>query len=203
MPSASSAKPFNSLKAAMSCSPRLCEALAGMRRFSTSTGRGLYPSRPIKHDLAPVTVDCILKCQRIAVMHKAVSHARAPQRRCPQLGRRFLPTILNDAVSGSDVMQQKVAERMNDLVPERLWHGQSAAVDQRVRRGRHNGAHVTNAAANGFKHVRPLLSVRSDGNRQIPRRCLRGAQKTSKSVDVVSRIIGYAPLAERGNINAK
>ena len=57
MPSESSAKPFNSLKAAMSCSPRLCEALAGMRRFSTSTGRGLYPSRPIKHDLAPMTVE--------------------------------------------------------------------------------------------------------------------------------------------------
>src|SRR6266852_9987968 len=115
---------------------------------------------------SPVAVDGILKCQRIAVMHKAVSHARAPQRRCPQLGRCFLPTILNDAVSCPDVVQQKVAERMNDLVPECLWHGQSAAVDQRACGSRYNGAQVTYAAANGFKHMRALLSVRCEGRRQ-------------------------------------
>src|SRR5467141_4637131 len=52
---------------------------------------------------SPVAIDGIFKCQRIAVMHQAVSHAQAPQGRCPQLDRRFLAAILNDAVAGPDV----------------------------------------------------------------------------------------------------
>src|ERR1700693_1330503 len=92
---------------------------------------------------------------------------------------------------------------MKDLIAECLWHRQSPAFDQCAGRSRHDGADVTSPAADGFKHERALLSVRSDGSRQIPRWCLRGAQKTGETVDVVSLIIGHAPLAERGNINAK
>ena len=68
------------------------------------------------------------------VMHKTWPHAQSPKGRRAQFVSGILRPGLDDAVAGLDVMQQKVAKGMDDLVAERRWYREGASIDQRARR---------------------------------------------------------------------
>lgn len=67
-------------------------------------------------------------------MHITRSHAEAPKRGRPQLICSVLRGILYDAVTRSHVVQQEVAERMNDFIPQRVGHREGPTVYNRPRR---------------------------------------------------------------------
>jgi len=60
--------------------------------------------------------------ERFAVVHQPRVGAHAPQRRRAELVRRRLAAILHDAVAGAYIVQQEVAERVDDLVGQSRGH---------------------------------------------------------------------------------
>jgi hypothetical protein len=62
------------------------------------------------------------------IVHESSFHPEAPQRDGEKLVSRVLRTSLNDAVAGSHIVQQEIAEGMNDLIAEGVRHHESAAV---------------------------------------------------------------------------
>jgi hypothetical protein len=86
--------------------------------------------------LAAVALDRVFQGQGLEIVHVPWSHAQAPQGRRPQFVGRVLWRILYNAVTGLDVMQQEVTERMNDLIPQCVGHGERATVDDRACRCR-------------------------------------------------------------------
>ena len=134
--------------------------------------------------LAAVALDRVLQRQGLEIVHVPWSHAQAPQGRRPQFVGRVLWRILYDAVTGPDVMQQEVTERMNDLVPQRLGHGERATVDDRARRRRRDGLDVAGVAAHPLEQGLARQAIRALRQRRVARWHLRAADKFSKVVDV-------------------
>src|ERR1700758_1723705 len=92
-------------------------------------------------------------------MHKTRPHAQPPRGRRPQFVSGILRPGLDDAVAGLDVMQQKVAKGMDDLVAERHWYREGAAIDHRAwRRGR-DGLNMTDIAADPLEQCLTDLSI--------------------------------------------
>src|SRR5262249_10598062 len=84
--------------------------------------------------------------QAHAVVHHAVAHAEAPQRRRADLVAGRLATILRHAIAGPDVVVQEVAERMDEVVAQRLRDGERALVDHGSGGRGGDGAHVADRA---------------------------------------------------------
>jgi hypothetical protein len=61
-------------------------------------------------------------------MHVTRSHAKAPKRSRPQFICGVLRGILNDTITRSHVMQQEVAERMNDFIAEGVGHDEGSTI---------------------------------------------------------------------------
>src|ERR1700731_4603774 len=80
-------------------------------------------------------------------MHKARPRAQPPKWSRAELVRSILRPGLDDAVAGPDVVQQKIAVGMDDLVAERCRHGESSAIDHGARWRRVYGLDVTEIAA--------------------------------------------------------
>ena len=79
-------------------------------------------------------------------MKRALS--RKPQSESsPQFVGRVLRTNLDDAISSSDVMQQKVTERMDDFSAQSPWNSEHPAIDHCPWRGRGDGLHMADTAA--------------------------------------------------------
>src|ERR1700682_1633569 len=97
--------------------------------------------------LAEVACDRVLQRQRSEIVHIPRSRAQTPQCGRAQLVGGILRWSLHDAVTRLDVMQQEVAERMNDLVSQRLRHDKRATVDDRPCRGRRNGLNMAGGGA--------------------------------------------------------
>ena len=68
-----------------------------------------------------------------ALMQESVPSANSSEWRCAHLVRGALACILNNAITGADVVQRKIAERVDDFVAERRWNCERSAVDQRSR----------------------------------------------------------------------
>ena len=134
--------------------------------------------------LALVALDRTLQGQRFEIMHKARPHAQAPKWRRAQFVRSILRPGLDDAVAGLDVMQQKVAKGMDDLVAQRRWYREGPAIYQHARRRRRDGRNMTVTAANPLEQ--PLTGLGVGASRQfgIARRRLRAADELSKVVDI-------------------
>src|SRR5207245_6368724 len=60
--------------------------------------------------LARVAEDRLVAAEALAIVHQAVPRAQAPERRRPDLVARRLPAVLDDPVTGADVVQQEIAE---------------------------------------------------------------------------------------------
>src|ERR1700720_158368 len=128
--------------------------------------------------LASVALDCIPKRQRFAIVHQPASQPDAPQRRrADSVGRRrhmFLHVRVSlaevlydgnlDPVAGADVVQQEVAERMEEPVAECGRHRVGAAVELGARGYRHDVTQVTGCAADAVEQ--PRTFTRSVGVRE-------------------------------------
>ena len=57
--------------------------------------------------------------ERFSVVHEAVACAHPPERRGAHQVCSRLTAVLNNAVARSNVVQQKIAERMNDFVAQK------------------------------------------------------------------------------------
>src|SRR5262245_60053987 len=98
--------------------------------------------------------DRVLFGKRQTIVHQSVASSKRPQRGGSYLigGRGIFGKGLNGyAVARPDVVQQKIAERMDDLVTERGRHCEYASVDLRPRRRRGDRRRMANSAANFVK----------------------------------------------------
>src|SRR5687767_4904979 len=95
--------------------------------------------------------DHLIAVERCAVMPQPVAAAHAPKRRRADLITSRLSAVLDDAVAGSHVVQQEVAERADALIAERRRYREIAAVDHRARSGGDDLGGVTDAAADGVE----------------------------------------------------
>src|SRR5262245_27344921 len=104
--------------------------------------------------LPGMTLDGLLFGHRQAIVHQAVARSERPQRSRSHLiccGRIFRQWQDRYAVAGSDIVQQEIAIRMNDLVTERLWNGELAAIDFRSCPRRGDRGRVADRAADFVK----------------------------------------------------
>src|SRR5262249_10849205 len=108
--------------------------------------------------------------QRLPVMHQTISRPHPPKRsRTHEIGGP-LPAVLDDPVTGADVVQQEVSKRMDYLVAQRGRDGESSAIDHGSGcRGRDAGD-VTDCAADGVEDVLARLGISSRSKGVVPRR---------------------------------
>ena len=81
-------------------------------------------------------------------------------------------------------MQQKVAERMDDLIPQSLWNDKHAAIDNRPCWSRGNGFHMTNTATDAPEKFSASYGCGRRGKRCVAGWNHRAAYELSKMVDV-------------------
>ena len=91
-------------------------------------------------------------------MHHPKAITKSPQRcRAKFVGGTLLvvtrSNVLDDPVTGSDVMQQVIAEGMDFFVAQPLAHNDVSAQDWRIRRSSFESSHVTNGTANLIKYL--------------------------------------------------
>ena len=84
-------------------------------------------------------------------MHEPVATANSPEWRRAHLVSRALPCILDDAIASSNVVQRKIAERVDDLVAEGCRDRECSAIDQRARSGSGEGTSMAHVAADGVE----------------------------------------------------
>ena len=65
-----------------------------------------------------MSFDGFAETQRLPVVHQTVARANAPERRGADFITRGLSAILHNSVARADIVQQKVAERMDDFAAE-------------------------------------------------------------------------------------
>ena len=98
--------------------------------------------------LIPVALDGVVDAVALEVVHEPRACMQTPQRRRTDLVPRGSSAVLDDAVTGADVVQQEVAERTNAFVAQGAADEHRAAVDRRVP-GRRSRFH-----AYGSWHIR-------------------------------------------------
>src|SRR5437667_12280298 len=142
-----------------------------------------------------MTEDCLVAGQRFAVMHQAATRPHAPERSRAQLVLRALTAVLDDAVSGADVVQQEISERMDPLVTQRRRHRELAAVDDGPCGGRRYRSNVADVAADLIEETRALLRVEGGRELFVARRRFRRAHEARECLDVVA-VLRFGHLVE-------
>src|SRR5215471_14527096 len=94
-------------------------------------------------------------------------------RRCSHFVRSRWSAILDYSIAGSDIMQEKVAERMNQLISESLWYDERAAVDHRPFRGSDNRADMACFTTDFRKNLCAAFGVRRVDQILVSRRNFR------------------------------
>src|ERR1700722_4218969 len=117
-------------------------------------------------------------------MHVARSHAEAPKCSRPQLIRGILRRILYDTVARSHVVQQEVAERMNDFISQSVGHGEGSAIYYRSRRSGNDGFDVACITTGPVEQRLSGLSCRACAQQAVAWRYICAPDKLSKVVDV-------------------
>jgi hypothetical protein len=131
-----------------------------------------------------VSVDGIFESQRFEVVHVARPHAQTPERSGAQFVCSVLRGILYDTITRSHVMEQEVAEGMNDLVPQSFGNGKLSAVDDRPRGSGGDGWDVAGTALDLLEESFPSLSSCGRSEGRIARRHFGSANELRKVVDV-------------------
>src|SRR4030095_2812997 len=124
-------------------------------------------------------------------MHKSVSSPNTPERGGSQLVSRTLSRVLNNAISSSNVVQRKIAERMDDLIAQSSGHDERAAIDAGAWSGSSEVTLVPHCAANRIEN-RAAANCCSR-NRILPAWRARGCHKIGKREHVIAIVfrIGY------------
>src|SRR5277367_1342486 len=117
-------------------------------------------------------------------MHEAGLVAQSPKGRSPQFVGGVLRTNLDDAISSSDVMEQKVTERMDDFGAQSLWNSEHAAIDHCPWRSRGDGLHMADAATELGEESSAFQGRGGRGKHRISRWNHSAAYELSKVVDV-------------------
>lgn len=73
-------------------------------------------------------------------MHVSRMHSQPPERHSAHFVSRVLGRVLDDAVAGSDFMQEEIPVGMDDLVAQSIGYGESPSIDHGSRRSRDDGA---------------------------------------------------------------
>ena len=81
-----------------------------------------------------VTQYGVVSRKRFAIVHQSVASAHSPQRCCAHPVCTNLTAVLDNSITGTDIVQQKITERMNDLVAQRCRDCELSAVNYRARR---------------------------------------------------------------------
>ena len=102
---------------------------------------------PIDRGLAGMTLNRVEHGDGQAIMHKAIASAKSPERRCADLVRRALATVLDNSISSTDVVQSKIAEGMDYFVAQSCRYPERSAVNHRSRCCRCKGSRVADSAA--------------------------------------------------------
>src|SRR5712691_13281853 len=109
--------------------------------------------------LTSVTPDRGFERQGRQVVHESSFHPEAPQRDGAKLVGRVLRTSLNDTVAGSHIVQQEIAERMNDLIAEGVRHHENAAVQHRSGGSGGHRLHMADVTTDAFEKMLACLRV--------------------------------------------
>ena len=117
-------------------------------------------------------------------MHVAWVGAESPEGNGAQFVGGVLRGILDDAVAGTDVVEQEVAVGMDDFVAERIGDGERSAIDDRSGGSRDDAADVAGGTADVFEHSLALLSRRGCGESCVSRGDLGAADELGEVVDV-------------------
>src|SRR5579863_4377902 len=132
-----------------------------------------------------VTRDRRFQRERFKIVHETGLSPQTPQGSSPQLvGSLIEPGGLDDSIAGSHVVEQEVAEGMNDLVCQRLRYCELSSIDNRAHRSGDHRANVTGAATNLIKHVLAVDRRARLGERGVARWNHRSANELSEVIDV-------------------
>lgn len=128
---------------------------------------------------------------RIALHQEAMLGAHAPQRYCGCREPAVDSSFAAYSVAGSNVVQRKVAERVNDLVAERCRNGERPAINNCSRRGCRKRASVADGAADLIEQRRACVDISIDGT--APRRS-QSPHKVGEGRDILSVVfrVGHA-----------
>src|SRR3974390_3260431 len=103
-----------------------------------------------------MTADGVLQAEGLQIVHIARAHPQTPERRGTQLRGGFRESrSLHNTVAGANVMEQVVAEGMDDLVSQGIRNSIVALVDRRAGGGSHDRFHMANLTANPFEERLP------------------------------------------------
>src|SRR5437667_345225 len=141
------------------------------------------------------------KSQGFAVVHEPVARAHTPERSGAHLGGRGLIAVLHDAIPGSNVVQQEVAERVNGLVAESRRNVELPPIDWSTHRGGHDGTGVTRSAPYRVEQPGAGDNVRIRVGEGFcagaARRGVRGPHELGEVVDIVPRVLRIGHGIER------
>src|SRR5258705_6987665 len=135
----------------------------------------------------------VVEAQRLTVVHQLVSSAHTPQRRRAQLVASRRAAVLNYAVARSHIMQQEIAERVDQPITERRSDCEYSPIYYGSRSRSRNIPYVADSTANPVKCLRTGLSIGGSRQSFIARRRLRRSHEAGEFFDIFCILrIGYA-----------
>src|SRR5882724_9636429 len=129
-----------------------------------------------------VTLNGVVEGAGASIVQQLRARANAPKRRRAHFLSGFLAAGLHDAVTGANVMQQKVAVWMNDLVAQRIGHDESPRGYGRACRRRSDRGDVAEVAAQVVEQGCAGDAVRGSGQSGVARRDFGGAHETREMI---------------------
>src|SRR6267154_1169198 len=127
---------------------------------------------------ATMALDGVVESGRAAVVQQLRARSNTPKRRRAHFLSGFLAAGLHDAVTSANVMQQKVAVWMNDLVAQRIGHDERPRGYGRAWRRRRDRGDVAEVAAHVVEQGCAGADVRGSGQSGVARRDFSGAHET-------------------------
>ncbi len=118
-------------------------------------------------------------------MHEPCFHSYAPQRRRAQLVHRILRPGLENPVTGPHIVQEEVAKRMNNLVPQGIGDRKHPAIHNRSSGKRCHRFNMADVTANIFEELLTGLRTRCCSEGEIPRRYFGTPDKRCEVIDRV------------------
>jgi hypothetical protein len=145
-----------------------------------------------------VTFDRISARRGESVMHQAIASPHTPERRGSHFVGGILGTVLHDSIASPKVVQQEIAEGMDDLVPEGIRNNEGTSVQRCSGRDSRDGSNVTGGATDLKEDLLTGLRVGSCEQSGVDRRSLRSSHERGKLVDVVFIVLGIGGCLTHG-----
>src|SRR6476469_8092489 len=124
-------------------------------------------------------------------MHQPALRPHSPQRRSSHFVGSVRRSVLNNAVTGPDVVQQEIAVRVNHFAAESRWHRERTAIDGCSCRRRGDGADMAYIAADGMEQAGSGNGVWAACQTLIPRRRLAGTHESGEMINVRQTIRSF------------